>query len=64
MYNLMFYVNELLCLLFSDTHALVQFLDEDVTAIVPISWLKEQENMEQGAPVLSLGATRSSTKLF
>ena len=34
--------------LFSDTHALVQFLDEDSTAIVPISRLKEQEHLEHG----------------
>lgn len=36
------------CFLVSDTHALVQFLDEDATAIVPISRLKDPENLEHG----------------
>ena len=29
---------------FSDTHAIIQFLDEDTTAIIPIRRLKEQKH--------------------
>ena len=48
--------------LFPDTHAIVQFLDEDVTAIAPVRRSKEQEH---GAHVLLHGVTRSSsTKHF
>ena len=42
--------------LFPDTHAIVQFLDEDVTVIVPIRRLKEQEH---GAHVLLHEVTRT-----
>ena len=44
--------------LFPDTHAIIQFLNKDTTAIVPIRRLKQQEH---GACVLLHGATRSSS---
>ena len=31
---------------FSDTHALVQFLDDECTAIVPIERVEDKENLE------------------
>lgn len=40
--------------IFSDTHALVDFLEEDATAIVPISHLKKKENLEHGGSCLVL----------
>ena len=44
--------------LFPDTHAVIQFLDKDATAIVPIRRLKKQKH---GAYVLLHGATKSSS---
>ena len=58
--NSMYVLMYKLLYLFPYTHALIQFLDEDATPIVPISKLKEQELR---AHVLLHGATRSSMKL-
>ena len=49
--------------LFPDTHALVQFLDEDAIAVVPITRLKEQEYLKHEVCPLLQGVI-NSTKLF
>ena len=33
-------------LYFSDTHALVKFLDEDCTSIVPVAWIEKKDDIE------------------
>ena len=40
--------------IFLDTHALVDFLEKDGTAIVAISQLKKKENLEYGGSCLVL----------
>ena len=42
--------------LFSDTHALVQFLDEDAVAVAPITRLKEQEHLKHGGLCIVTGS--------
>ena len=46
---------------FSDTHALVKFLDEDSTAIVPVKIIKKKENLEYHG---SCTVTWSNKKLY
>ena len=50
--------------LFSDTHALVQFLDEDATAAVPIIRLKEQEHLKHGGLCVVTGSDEQYKALF
>ena len=47
---------------FLDTHALVQFLEEDATAIVPVSRLKEQENLEHGGSCIVTWSNKKAYK--
>ena len=48
---------------FSDTHALVQFLDEeDATAIVPISRLKDPEGLEHGGACIVIWSNKKHYK--
>ena len=48
--------------LFSDTHVLVQFLDEDATAIVPINRLKDPEGLEHGGACIVMWSNKKQYK--
>ena len=47
---------------FLDTHALVQFIDEDATAIVPITRLKEQDQLEYGGSYVVTWSNKKAYK--
>ena len=60
----MFFVYILPCLKFvvsEDTHALVRFLEEDVTSIVPVQRIQRKEILEYGG---SCGVVWSNKKVY
>lgn len=49
---------------YPDTHALVDFLEEDATGIVPVSHLKKKENLEHGGSCLVMWSDEKVYKAF
>ena len=49
---------------YPDTHALVDFLEEDATGIVPVSHLKKKENLEHGGSCLVKWSDEKVYKAF
>lgn len=49
---------------FSDTHALVKLLDEDKTAIVPVTRVKKKETLEYNGSCSVLWSNKKTYKAF
>ena len=56
-FNIIFYI-------FQDTHALVRFLEEDSTAIVPVNRIKDKEEFEYGGSCAVLWSNKKVYKAF
>ena len=51
-------------LYFQDTRALVRFLEEDSTAIVPVNRIKDKEELEYGGSCSVLWSNKKVYKAF
>jgi len=51
-------------LIFEDTHALVKFLEEDSTAIVPVQRIQQKETLEYGGSCAILWSNKKVYKAF
>ena len=57
-------VRVLLIFIYEDTHALVRFLEEDSTAIIPIHRIRAKETLEYGGSCTVLWSNKKVYKAF